>query len=414
MNLNYMRTGFSLGALVFAACSPSVIDPIGGAPGSGGSGGGSAGEAGRPSEGGAGDGGAGRANQGGAGNAGTPGGDGGQKDVEAGSGGTAGVADCSEALSAAENAIENNRACTQDSDCELIRSGCLFAGRESCGNQYAFSKAAHAQVTAAYTEYEACAGECKKGNACDPEHIAQCSHGQCSDHPSDCDNVAADITAAIEGQHACSLSVRVDSVSLAILGHVLDCGPTNIVDEAGARASADAAAPPDPGFGQPLGAGDLLSGPSPNDVWLFKQLFGDFGHVSAVSPKTGRTLFWAQLGWSGDPFHPTLAGSRTGAAQAPVAWSTSEIGTSCYVSPALTDPRITQRDWDVRADATSGPVAPPEVVAAHVLTSAAVHRISLRLPLINVVTIHYGVSAVVTAPVSEYVVIVNGFEPIAF
>jgi len=405
MNSNYIRTGISLGVLVVAACNTSIIDPIGGAPGGASNSGGSPGVAGRPSEGGAGNGGAGRSNEGGAGRSNEGGGLPGIAGQNEAHGGSDGLADCSEAPSVAEDAITSNQACTQDSDCELFHAPCLFAGNESCGNVYGISKAAHAEVAAAYAEYEACAGECKKGNACAPGKSAYCNSGKCSNTPTACESIATDVPAAIADQHACSLIVRVDSVSLAILGHLLDCGPRNTVDEAGARASANAAAAPDIA-GQTLGLGELLSGPAPSDIWLFQQIYGDFGHVSAVSPTTGRTLFWTSLTWGGA--NRTVAGDRTGPAEAPAAWSTSAIGAGCYVSPT-----ITRRDWDVRVNPSADPIATPELAAARVLTSALVHQVSLRIPLTHVVTIHHGLSANPTAPVSEYVVIVNAFEPVA-
>ncbi|HKO47583.1 MAG TPA: hypothetical protein VJV79_07665 [Polyangiaceae bacterium] len=409
MKLNLAWTGFSGGVLFVAACNTSILDPIGGGPSGGagqsgeigaGSSGGPSGSAGRTEDG-AGSGGVsgeGGAGSGGASGESNPRGTGGPN-------GTAGKPDCGELVSAAENAIESNRACAQDSDCQLFEAMCLFKGRDSCGNFYGVSKTAHTAVKTAYAAYEACAGKCTTGNACLPSYIAQCSQGRCSNqpYPSACATIAAEVIADVEDQEACSLLVVVDSVSLAVVRHALSCGPRSVVDEAGARASANAAATL---RGVGVGSGELLSGPAPSDVWLFRQIMGDFGHLSAVSATTGQTLLWLELNWDGtggNPFQPTLAGVRGGSPpQALVPWRTTEIGSGCYVAPA-----IARRDWDVRADQSADPTATPEQAANRVLTSAIFHRISQHLPLSNLVTVHYGMSAVTTPPVSEYIVLVN-------
>jgi len=235
--------------------------------------------------------------------------------------------------------------------------------------------------------------------------IAQCSEGVCLNHPAPsattCASIASQTAAAVADEETCTVVVRVDSVSLAATGHVLVCGPRNVVDEAGARASANAAPKVD-GF-EKIGTGDVLSGSAPSDVWLFHEIIGDFGHISAVSAANGATVFWGSLLWSAAPLTgPTLAGVRVGAPQAPTAWGTTEIGSGCHPSPA-----VARRDWEIRVGQNTDPTATPEQAAERVLGSALLHGVSANLPLTNAVTLHYGVSVSTTHPISEYIVIVN-------
>jgi len=179
------------------------------------------------------------------------------------------------------------------------------------------------------------------------------------------------------------------------------CGPRNAVDEAGARASANAAVTfVSTGLGG--GSGELLSGPAPSDVWLFKQIYGDFGHASAVSARSGQTLFWGQLDYAGNPSQPTLAGLRVGSPHAPIPWAKSELGANCYQPPALA-----QRDWDLRVSpsAVLG-MSEPDYASYRVMGSAFVKGLAAKLPLTSLVTLHYGETNM-PAPVSEYIVIVS-------
>jgi len=422
MKSNYVCAGISCGVLLMGACNPAIIDPIGGGPGghggqsgeegggrsgrpstSAGKGGdGDAGKSGNSDTGKGGDAGKGRSSDAGkggdAGSSGSPGG-------SAGESGEAGAA-CGPLQLAAEDAFESHRACTQDSDCELLYAPCLFPRNESCGNEYGISKASRALVTAAYDAYLACTG-CELGNSCDPEHIAQCSEGVClsNDTPKNCATTAANAAAEVGDAVSCSLVARVDSVSFAVTGHALVCGPRNAVDEAGARASANAAVT-FVSSGLSGGVGELLSGPAPSDVWLFKQIWGDFGHVSAVSAQSGQTLFWGELDYGGNPGQPTVAGLRRGYPEAPVPWATSEIGSGCYVVPELA-----RRAWDLRVGQSPDPVDAPErlVIAGNrVLGSAFVKGMTQSLSLTSSVTLHYGEGTVAAAAaVSEYIVIVS-------
>ena len=402
-----LLVGVSWAGLFIAGCNPSVVDPFGlGAAGGAGRSGDGGGSSGAPPEV-AGESGGGAAGMSGAagsaGESGHAGGGAAGDSGAAGEGGAAG-ADCTGLRSAAEDAIKSNRACIQDSDCALIDAPCLFFGRESCGNQYGISKTARAEAATAFAAYEACAGECNQGNACAPQRIAQCSEGACLNRPgpANCAVLAAQASASVGSAETCSLIARVDSVSLAVNGYALICGPRAVVDEAAARASANAAVTFTP-IGLGGGAGDLLSGPAPNDVWLFKQLSGDFGHVSAVSAASGQTLFWGELIYGGNPIAPTLAGLRSGVPTAPTPWAKTEIGSGCSPSPA-----IPRRSWELRSGQSAGATASEQQAADRALTSAFVQGMSVKLSLTSVVTLHYGEYPTPSTPISEYIVIVSG------
>lgn len=407
MKSNCLWTGVASLLIFVPACGTSVIDPIGWGPG-GGSGQAAESGAGRADES-AGRGGSGAAPNESAGDSGAASSEsaGRTNTGDAGSGGSPGQTSCEDLRLLVEDAIKSSRACAQDSDCEQFSAPCLFPNDESCGTLYGVSKSAHAELASAYAGYQACAGQCKFANACSPIRIAQCSQGKCLDQPRPsaptCATIVSQAATAAADQETCSAVVRVNSVSLAVTGHALVCGPRDVVDEAGARASAKATPTPDI---FEIGPGDLLSGPVPSDLWLFHEIIGDFGHVTAVSAVNGKTVFWGGLFWSGNPLGPgTLAGSRVGAPEAPSNWELSEVGSGCYPSPVLT-----RRDWDVRTEPNSDPTATPQQAAERVLSSALIRGISTTLPLINATTIHYGESAASTLPVSEYIVIVNAAQ----
>jgi hypothetical protein len=81
-----------------------------------------------------------------------------------------------------------------------------------------------------------------------------------------------------------------------------------------ARADADATfAAEGAGHGQLLLAGDTEGA-----EWLFYQSPGDFGGASAVSARSGLTVFAGSIVWSG-----------TGTLLLPAQWSTSPLGRGC-------------------------------------------------------------------------------------
>lgn len=94
--------------------------------------------------------------------------------------------------------------------------------------------------------------------------------------------------------------VRLDHDTRALLGYALVLGRYAATDEAGARATAQA----ETGYGA---AGRLLSGPEPEDAWVFYQSPGDFGGVGVVSARTSLAVFGGGIVWDGrgDISYPT-------------------------------------------------------------------------------------------------------------
>jgi hypothetical protein len=87
--------------------------------------------------------------------------------------------------------------------------------------------------------------------------------------------------------------------------------------EAAARATADAAATfPN---AQAAGQGELLlAGNTMGSEWIFYQSPSDFGGASAVSTRSGLTVFAGSIVWSG-----------TGTLLVPSQWNTSDLGSGC-------------------------------------------------------------------------------------
>ena len=86
--------------------------------------------------------------------------------------------------------------------------------------------------------------------------------------------------------------VRLDHDTRALLGYALAIGSYARLDEAAARAVAQAST----GYGDD---GQLLSGPAPEDAWVFYESPGDFGGVGVVSARTGLPVFGGSIVWDG-------------------------------------------------------------------------------------------------------------------
>ena len=111
--------------------------------------------------------------------------------------------------------------------------------------------------------------------------------------PPDC-AAAADAIAKMAGGAgtACTTLVRMDYQTWAIKGWQMVCGGYTATSEAQARATSQTAT----GFGQ---NGQLLSGPSPMDEWVFYESPGDFGGAGVVSARTGQAVFGGGIVWAG-------------------------------------------------------------------------------------------------------------------
>jgi hypothetical protein len=126
--------------------------------------------------------------------------------------------------------------------------------------------------------------------------------------------LAAQLYAKIQ---AYSVVVRLDHDTLAPLGYAVVAGPYKSLDESAARAEATAQT----GYG----AGALLSGPNPEDAWVFYESPGDFGGVGVVSARTGLSVLGGSIVWDG-------AGDLTW----PKTWSpASDLASGCPISGGL-------------------------------------------------------------------------------
>ena len=150
---------------------------------------------------------------------------------------------------------------------------------------------------------------CPDGQWCDPTSGCASSYCECMGGAWNCTNDCAggtcvgfdggtpsctDIAASIAKQTqiigSCTAVVRLTYTTLTHLGHQFVCGKYAQTDEAKALAQATQ----DTGFG-----GKLISGPLPTDEWVFYDSPGDFGGVSAVSARTGLSVFGGGIVWMG-------------------------------------------------------------------------------------------------------------------
>jgi hypothetical protein len=140
--------------------------------------------------------------------------------------------------------------------------------------------------------------------------------------PGDTSSACTAATAALAATmyakpQAFTVTVRLDHDSLALLGYSLAPGPYKSLDETAARAEATKTTG--------HGAGSLLSGPTPEDAWVFYESPGDFGGVGVVSARTGLSAFGGSIVWDG-------AGDITW----PTAWApASELASGCPASGGL-------------------------------------------------------------------------------
>jgi hypothetical protein len=205
--------------------------------------------------------------------------------------------------------------------------------------------------------------------------------------PVDCAAIAAQIASQTGLVGTCTAVVRLDYQSLEILAHAFVCGKYAATDEATARetASADAVFP----YASPAGEGELLSGPSPPDEWVFYQAPTDFGGAAAVSARSGLTVFAGSIVWMG-----------TGKIMVPAAWETSDLGAGCG-QPA---------GWSARGFDLSGGEATEHMRdAADVVLATALPSAFARWgSLLDVVVLLYPRSVGVFDPsTAEYIVLLN-------
>jgi len=223
----------------------------------------------------------------------------------------------------------------------------------------------------------------------DPSEGGSANAGTGGDGPEDCRGKTTTLASEYSAG-SCTAIVRLDYLTLKQLGHAFVCGGASSLNEAQARAtaSADVELP----YTSDIGEGDLLSGSSPNDAWVFYQSPGDFGGVAAVSAVSGLTVFAGSIVWSG-----------TGEAAYPKDWSSTDLGTECYAE----EPPIPVRGFDL---SENGKLANAAQIAEPVLRSALI-------PAFKAKGGHAETALVLLYPrtvgafdptVAEYVVLVNG------
>ncbi|PKN57480.1 MAG: hypothetical protein CVU56_10795 [Deltaproteobacteria bacterium HGW-Deltaproteobacteria-14] len=181
--------------------------------------------------------------------------------------------------------------------------------------------------------------------------------------------------------------VRLDHASLDVLGYTVVAGAYGGVDEATARATAQAAT----GFGA---QGMLLSGADPVDDWVFYQSPGDFGGVGVVSARTGLAVFGGSVIWSG-----------SGDITWPTSWSpASDLASGC----ASTGGFGTTRGFDL---VTGGALSSADVdaVLAEVAATAVLPAIWQGGYAFDAVVLRYPRSVGVFDPTTaEWIVLVSG------
>jgi len=100
---------------------------------------------------------------------------------------------------------------------------------------------------------------------------------------------------------ACSLVVRLDYTTRALLGYQVFCGAYANTNEKTARATAQK----DTGYGS---VGSRLDPPKAEDAYVFSVWPGDFGGMAVVSKRSGLSVFGGSIIWlgKGDITYPAV------------------------------------------------------------------------------------------------------------
>lgn len=107
----------------------------------------------------------------------------------------------------------------------------------------------------------------------------------------DCAALSESIAEQTGGVKTCTTVVRLDYQTKVIKGFRILCDPYGATNEMAARATAQA----DTGYG----GGQFISGPAPEDEYVFFMSAGDFGGSSAVNARSGKTVFGGSTVWNG-------------------------------------------------------------------------------------------------------------------
>ena len=149
------------------------------------------------------------------------------------------------------------------------------------------------------------------GSGGDADADATSDDAEAGDDALDCNALSAEIAAQTQVIGSTSVVVRLDYTSLKVLGQVaVKGGYAGGMKEQVARDVAQK----DTGYG----GGTLLSGPDPEDEWVFFTSAGDFGGSAAVSARTGLTVFGGSTVWAGK-----------GDINYPKDWNLIDLGSGC-------------------------------------------------------------------------------------
>lgn len=150
--------------------------------------------------------------------------------------------------------------------------------------------------------------------------------------------------AAALSQGSCSVVVRLDYTTRAVLGYHVTCGPNATpVSEAQARAMGES----DTGYGDPA-TDVMLNVGNDESAFVFFRPAGDSGGIAAVNARSGLTLFGGSVIWSG-----------TGEITYPQSWRpASELAEGCPPG----DPGLQRHGYDLEVDGRA--LAASEVDAA--------------------------------------------------
>jgi len=225
------------------------------------------------------------------------------------------------------------------------------------------------------------AGACGADPSADD--LACLSYPPCAES---CDDEVAAIAAETTLVGSCSAVVRLDFLTRRILAWQLICGKYARPTEDSAREQAKA----DTGYG----SGVMLNPAEPEDAYVFYESPGDFGGASAVSARTGLSLFGGSIVWDG-----------TGDITYPKEWRKPEsLGTGCEPWPG----DVPARGYDLRG----GDKLPGEDVASAldvVRTTAVFEGMATSGYVFDAVVLLYPRSVGAFNPATaEWIVLVNG------
>lgn len=131
-------------------------------------------------------------------------------------------------------------------------------------------------------------------------------------------SLAAQLISPRDGRLTCSVVVRLDQGTLRPVGYQTFCGRYATTTEAQAREAAQRE-------GMVSSVGTMVNPAMPEDAYVFYAPPSDFGSVTAVSVRLGRTVFGASIIWAG-----------RGAITVPAEWrDPSELGDGCAAARGI-------------------------------------------------------------------------------